>query len=152
MRWEAIKDFTPEVLGLSCCFRQWRATESHCSQLHGYALGVRLRFSAEQLDRRNWVIDFGSFGPVKDYLKETFDHRLLVAADDPELVMFRELAGAGVANLLVVNATGCEAFSWVVAQYVSRWVGELEFKEKRGLRLDNACVYEHHANWGGVAL
>lgn len=31
--------------GLSCAFRQWRAT-SHCNQVHGYSLGFRFIFES----------------------------------------------------------------------------------------------------------
>ena len=43
--------------GLSCCFRQWRSTHSHCSLLHGYSIGIRLVFEADTLDPRNWVME-----------------------------------------------------------------------------------------------
>ena len=35
--WRSTKTYGHEE-GLSCCFRQWRATHSHCRLLHGYAL------------------------------------------------------------------------------------------------------------------
>ena len=59
--------------GLSCAFRQWRA-DSHCNLIHGYALGFEITFEAEELDDRNWVIDFGDLGVLKKWLKEMFDH------------------------------------------------------------------------------
>ncbi len=31
--------------GLSCCFRQWRATDSHCRLIHGYALAFKFVFA-----------------------------------------------------------------------------------------------------------
>ena len=57
MPYQSTKQFGQD-LGLSCCFRQWRA-ESHCNQLHGYAIAIRLVFEAEELDVRRWVVDFG---------------------------------------------------------------------------------------------
>ena len=33
--------------GLSCCFRQWGATHSHCSLLHGYSIGIKIVFECE---------------------------------------------------------------------------------------------------------
>ncbi|HEX2555077.1 MAG TPA: hypothetical protein VHL98_15360, partial [Microvirga sp.] len=35
--------------GLSCCFRQWRATHSHCRLLHGYALAFKFVFATHEL-------------------------------------------------------------------------------------------------------
>jgi 6-pyruvoyltetrahydropterin/6-carboxytetrahydropterin synthase len=42
--------------GLSCAFRQWRSTHSHCSLIHGYSLGFKLIFECDSLDKRNWVL------------------------------------------------------------------------------------------------
>jgi len=60
--------------GLSCCFRQWRATHSHCSTLHGYSIGVKFVFECEELDERNWVFDFGGLKDIKKWLEHMFDH------------------------------------------------------------------------------
>ena len=76
MTYKSTKTYGHE-LGLSCCFRQWRA-ESHCRLLHGYALSIRLVFEAEELDVRNWVVDFGSLKSLKQMFVDTFDHKLLV--------------------------------------------------------------------------
>jgi len=69
-------------LGLSAAFRQWKA-DSHCRFLHGYALAVKFTFAAEELDVRNWVVDFGGLKGLKQILEDTFDHKTLVASDDP---------------------------------------------------------------------
>ena len=45
--------------GLSCAFRQPNATHSHCSLLHGYALSFKFVFGAQELDNKNWAVDFG---------------------------------------------------------------------------------------------
>ncbi len=96
--------------GLSCCFRQWRA-DSHCNQLHGYALGFRFTFGSSALDDRNWVIDFGpgGFGVIKSWLEKMFDHTILVAEDDPHLEQLQQMAASGIADIRIVPAVGCEA-------------------------------------------
>lgn len=78
--------------GLSCCFRQWRATHSHCSTLHGYSLGFKFVWESETLDDKNWCFDFGGMKPIKDWLDYMFDHTVLVAEDDPALDVFKQLA------------------------------------------------------------
>ena len=78
--------------GLSCCFRQWRATHSHCSTLHGYSLGFKFVWESESLDDKNWCFDFGGMKPIKEYLDHMFDHTILVAEDDPALEAFKTLA------------------------------------------------------------
>src|SRR5262245_56270238 len=91
-------------IGLSCCFRQWRA-ESHCRFFHGYALGVRIEFEASELDKYNWVVDFGGLKSFKGWLENTFDHKLLVAHDDPELDIINKLKLHGVADIVMVDDT-----------------------------------------------
>lgn len=131
-------------LGLSCCFRQWRATHSHCSLLHGYAISVGLEFEAAILDGRNWVVDFGGLGDVKDYLRQCFDHTLLVAEDDPHIDTLTGLAGLGLANCIVLPRVGCEAFAEHIASYVQKWLKDKGLNDRVGLV--KVEVREHGAN------
>ncbi|WP_225145649.1 MULTISPECIES: 6-carboxytetrahydropterin synthase [unclassified Bradyrhizobium] len=80
--------------GLSATFRQWRAL-SHCRLLHGYSLSFRFEFEADTLDDKNWVVDFGGLKELKAILEHTFDHKTVVAADNPELEWFQEAARRG---------------------------------------------------------
>lgn len=103
--------------GLSCCFRQWRSTHSHCSLLHGYSIGIKLIFESETLDDRNWVMDFGGLKAFKEWSEYMFDHTLVIGADDPHLDKFQALAAlglndvGGVCDVRIVEAVGCEKFS-----------------------------------------
>lgn len=97
--------------GLSCCFRQWRATHSHCSMVHGYSIGVKLIFECDTLDDRNWVMDFGGLKEFKSWLDYMFDHTMLIATDDPFVAHFRELQAIGVADIRLVESVGCERFA-----------------------------------------
>ena len=134
--------------GLSCCFRQWRATHSHCSLVHGYALAFKFVFAAYELDERNWCFDFGGLKPVKAWLKQMFDHTLLIAEDDPERETFEELARRGLADLRVLPAVGCEATARYVHAYVDSfvdeqtggrvWLESVEVREHGG----NGAIYE----------
>lgn len=134
--------------GLSCCFRQWKSTHSHCSQLHGYSIGAKFIFTAETLDERNWVYDFGGFKEIKQWLEYMFDHTLLVAQDDPHLDKFKELeAVGGVVNLRVVPAVGCERFAEMVYNYTA------DFLDKNRstllnptVKLKSVEIFEHGAN------
>jgi len=127
-------------LGLSCVFRQWRA-RSHCSKLHGYALSFEITFSARELDENGWVIDFGSLKPIKRHLEDTFDHKLIVAQDDPHLKVLREFAENDVVDMIVLPATGCEAFAKYVFNWVLRWLD----KTPR-VSIVSVTVREHGAN------
>ena len=144
--WRSTKTYGHEE-GLSCCFRQWRATHSHCRLLHGYALAFRLSFASDALDERNWCFDFGGLKPVKAWLHEMFDHTTLVAADDPELGEFKRLAERGLVDLRILPAVGCEATARQAFEFVSAfvddatqgrvWLDEVEVREHSG----NAAVF-----------
>ena len=109
--------------GLSCAFRQWRAT-SHCRLIHGYALSFSITFGAKQLDERNWVIDFGGLKPVKEWLEKMFDHTTLVAEDDPQLDLFATLHREGLIQMVKVPHTGCEAVAQIVYEHVQQWLDD----------------------------
>ncbi len=110
--------------GLSCCFRQWRAAHSHCQMLHGYALAFKFVIATHDLDEHNWCFDFGGMKPVKAWLHEMFDHTMLVAADDPQLSMFHDMAANGLVSLRILPAVGCEAFARHAHGHVGRFITE----------------------------
>lgn len=134
--------------GLSCCFRQWRSTHSHCSLLHGYSIGIKLIFECDSLDERNWVMDFGGLKEFKQWAEYMFDHTTLIAEDDPELPLFLSMPKS-VADLRVVPAVGCERFAEMAYNKMSEL---LDKSEKEGTLLNpTVCVksvevFEHGAN------
>jgi 6-pyruvoyltetrahydropterin/6-carboxytetrahydropterin synthase len=154
--------------GLSCCFRQWRSTHSHCSLLHGYSIGIRLIFESETLDDRNWVMDFGGLKAFKEWSEWQFDHTTVVALDDPHLKLFQTMASlglqdqGGVVDLRVVEAVGCEKFAELAYRTMNeilkayqvggKWhhpdgrVFEARYPVEIGVRLRSAEVFEHTGN------
>ena len=105
--------------GFSTCFRQWKATTTHCQYLHGYGVSFKLYFEGE-LDQRNWVWDFGGMkranGNIdgmspKVWMDYMFDHTVVVAKDDPALDTFREMDKQGFIQLREVEAVGAEKFA-----------------------------------------
>jgi 6-pyruvoyltetrahydropterin/6-carboxytetrahydropterin synthase len=135
------KTYTHSV-GLSCAFRQWRAKHSHCRYLHGYALSVKLVFEGP-LDDRNWVMDFGGLKEFKAWLESTFDHKTVVAADDPELQMFGELQRLGIADVIVVQSVGCERFAEMIMEQFR--IRRLDWLPNRVI-LASVEVREHEGN------
>lgn len=99
-------------------YRQWRA-DSHCNQIHGYALSFHFEFESDTLDARNWVVDFGSLKPLKALLEEWFDHTLLVAIDDPQKEDLINLGKLGLAKIVEVEKTGCEGIAEFLYEYVN---------------------------------
>lgn len=140
--YRSTKTYGHEV-GLSCAFRQWRA-QSHCSKIHGYALSVKVVFKSEQLDFRNWVVDFGSLKSFKTFLEDTFDHKLIVAEDDPDIEKIRELGLLSIADLVIVENTGCEAFSHIIYEYAEMWLVDNGYSPR--VSIESVEVREHGAN------
>ena len=101
-----------------CAYRQWRA-ESHCNDIHGYAFSFHFEFESDSLDVRNWVMVYGSLRPLKDKLEEWFDHKLLVAIDDPHHAEFMRLQKLGLAKVTEVEATGCESLAQFLYEYIN---------------------------------
>lgn len=130
-------------LGLSAVFRQWRA-KSHCNQLHGYALSFHFVFEAEELDDRNWVVDFGDLGELKRELQKTFDHKLVVAADDPERGKIEYLQQVGVADIVVLPHVGCEKFAELAYDLASKVIADKGLTPR--VRVKSVECSEHGAN------
>lgn len=106
-------------LGLSACFRQWRA-RSHCRFLHGYALAFEITYEGGALDEHGWLIDFGGLKPLKEAIVTIFDHKLLVAGDDPLVATFQEMHLAGLADVQVLkDGVGVEAFARLVSGFAA---------------------------------
>ena len=141
MRHEVVKTYGHE-LGFSACFRQWRA-ESHCRLLHGYALSFKFVFGSDELDARNWVIDFGALDHLKDVLRKLFDHTLLVAEDDPLKDDLLHLADLHVAAPIILPRVGCEAFAELGALFGCAAIPQ---HRARIVKLISCEVREHGAN------
>lgn len=142
MTFQSTKRYGHEV-GLSACFRQWRA-DSHCRHLHGYALAVTFTFEAARLDDRQWVVDFGGLKQLRRQLEDTFDHKTVVAADDPHLDWFRTGHTLGVLDLVVLPDVGCEKYAEHAGRLAESWLAEHGLADR--VRLVSCEVREHGAN------
>lgn len=148
--------------GYSTVFRQWKATGTHCRFLHGYAVSFRVWFEGE-LDERNWVWDFGGMKRAKtkitgvtdahgfelpdmtpkEYFAWLLDHTTIIAEDDPHLSQFKEMDKAGVIQLRILPATGCERF----AEYLYNEINAFLKIETNGrVKATKVEVYEHDRN------
>lgn len=114
-KWTSTKEYHD---AFPVAYRQWRA-DSHCSFLHGYAFTLKFYFGTNELDVRNWCMDYGGLSPLKETLQGWFDHRLLVAEGDPELEWFKEAERRGIAKLTILPRLGCEGLADQLYKYVN---------------------------------
>ena len=128
----------------SSAFRQWRASHSHCQYVHGYQLKAKFWFGCSELDEKNWAADFGGLKELKAHLQNTFDHKLLIASDDPCLDEFVLLEKKGAVQLSIFeNGVGIER----AAEYCFKTASEF-IKDKYGERVwvERVEVFEHEDN------
>lgn len=101
----------------SCAFRQPNAAfnrtgagenSKRCSFIHGYQLKAKFWFRCNELDDKNWVVDFGGLKGLKELLQKQFDHTLCIAETDPLLPLFIELDHQGGCDLRIMSAVGIE--------------------------------------------
>jgi len=161
--------------GLSCCFRQWRASHSHCSTLHGYSIGIKLVFECETLDDKNWCMDFGGLKSFKAWADYMFDHTLVIAHDDPHLEFFKQMAlidtnwtlpetgldemkvdrnnfepyqRGSLCDLRIVEGVGCEMFAKMCYDKMAEIIATKDgrYPINPTVRIKSAEVFEHGAN------
>jgi len=151
--------------GLSCCFRQWRATHSHCSTLHGYSIGIKLIFECDTLDDKNWCMDFGGLKKFKAWADHMFDHTLVIAIDDPMMPFFKQMAAqvnmssedpssiiphkrGAICDIRVVDGVGCEMFAKMAYDKMAELLasGDMRYPINPTVRVKSVEVFEHGAN------
>ena len=130
-------------IGLSAVFRQPNADHSHCHLLHGYSLAFKFTFACDELDNKNWAVDFGGLKPLKKWLEDHFDHKTIIDREDPFLYKFAELENMGLAEVVVMDGVGAEKFAEHAWKFANDLVKEMS---------DGRCYYveaevaEHGAN------
>jgi 6-pyruvoyltetrahydropterin/6-carboxytetrahydropterin synthase len=130
-------------IGLSAVFRQPNADHSHCHLLHGYSLQFKFTFGCSDLDNKNWAVDFGGLKPLKAWLEDNFDHKLVIDSVDPEMRTFRDLERKGLAEVRVFDGVGAEKF----AEHAWRFADELVREMSDGrCWCESAECAEHGAN------
>jgi 6-pyruvoyltetrahydropterin/6-carboxytetrahydropterin synthase len=115
-------------IGLSAVFRQPKADHSHCHLLHGYSLAFTFTFACRELDEKNWVVDFGGLKQLKNWLEDSFDHKVVVDSADPKIDILYMLEQQGLAELTVMDGVGAEKF----AQHAYDFADNLVFEMTNG--------------------
>ena len=127
----------------STAFRQWRA-DSHCKLIHGYRLQCKLWFTADELDQKNWIYDFGGCKEIKNLLEKQYDHTTVVAADDPELDTFKLMSEKGMIDLRIADkGVGIERTAEWVYENANKLVTEQTNNRVRVIKVE---VWEHEGN------
>ena len=130
-------------LGLACVFRQPNADHSHCHLLHGYSLAFKFTFGCDELDNKNWAVDFGGLKPLKAWLQDNFDHKVALDKTDPHLEKFKELEKLDLAELRIFDGVGTEKFAEHAFNFADKLIREKT--NNRCYVVEVECA-EHGAN------
>ena len=140
-----------------CAYKQWRA-DTHCNLNHGYSFSIKFYFGANELDRRGWVMDYGGLRELKQILKDQFDHKTIIAQDDPDLPTYLELEKSGILKLTILPGMGCERiadmlYKFVNTVYIPDYLGQSEAERVWCWRVEvretqsNMAWREGHREW-----
>ena len=99
-------------------------------------------------------MDFGGLKGFKEWADHMFDHTLVVAEDDPQLEMFKQMASlglqdqSGVCDLRIVPAVGCEMFAKLAYNKMAEQLasGNMRYPINPTVRVKSVEVFEHGAN------
>ena len=130
-------------IGLSAVFRQPNADHSHCHLLHGYSLAFKFTFGCKDLDNKNWAVDFGGLKPLKKWLEDSFDHKLVLDKNDPHLDQFQQLEDMDLAEIRFFNGVGAEMFAKHAFEFADKLIRE---KTNSRCFVDSVECMEHGAN------
>lgn len=130
-------------IGLSAVFRQPKADHSHCHLLHGYSLAFTFTFACRELDEKNWVVDFGGLKQLKNWLEDSFDHKVVVDSADPKIDILYMLEQQGLAELTVMEGVGAEKFAEHAYNFADNLVYEMSGGRCWCVKVE---VAEHGAN------
>ena len=142
------KKFGPISVG----HRQWR-DKGHCRFAHGYGRYVELTFACHSLDDKGWVMDFGGLREVKMIINHEWDHRMLIASDDPLLETFKDLNVKEAIDLNIMNVergwgpgieSSCKFLYDIIQPYIKEvtdqrvWIKKVQIWEHE----NNSASYE----------
>ena len=153
-KYTSTKEYVDEF---PCAYKQWRA-DTHCNLNHGYSFSMKFYFGSNKLDKRGWVCDYGGLKELKQILKDQFDHKTLIASDDPDLPKYQELEQQGMMKLTILPGMGCERiadmlYKYVNGVYIPTMLGQSEAERVWCYRVEvretqsNMAFREGHREW-----
>ena len=118
--------------------------DGHCKLIHGHNWSFEVTFECETCDDNGFVFDFGKLQPVKKTLDDTFDHTLVLSANDPlrrEITEF--FAKYEIPNVRVIDDCSCEGIAKWVYHLVNSYVSDVSMNR---VHVSKVTVYEDTRN------
>lgn len=147
--YHSTKKFGP----ISTGHRNWHAAcnssrdSEKCSYIHGYGRYIQFTFSG-QLDEKGWVYDFGGTKFIKEFLEKNWDHKTLIASDDPELDTLKELHNKKIIdlNILDVSKGWTPAIEGSCKFVFDKIQPEITKKTEGRIKISKIEIWEHENN------
>jgi len=115
----------------------------HCALIHGHDWRFEASISSPVLDVHGFVIDFGNFRPIKEWLIEYFDHTLLLDRNDPMLKQFQNFLGDNnLAKIKVLDSVAAEGIAKMFFHKLEAWLAQVSPRAK----LVSVTVHEDWKN------
>ena len=104
-----------------------------------------MTIGSDKLNEQNWVYDFGDFNFLEDWLREHFDHTLLVAINDPHKDEIKSLDKNKIARIVEVPEISCEKFAEMTFKFIDNHFNVNDYNVK----VLSVEVSEHPGNTAG---
>ena len=88
-------------------------------------MAFKFTFGCDELDNKNWAVDFGGLRPLKQWLEDTFDHKTVIDINDPKKDKLLELETHGLAQITQLDGVGAEKFAEHAFKFADKLVGEM---------------------------
>jgi 6-pyruvoyltetrahydropterin/6-carboxytetrahydropterin synthase len=111
--------------------------------LHGYSLAFTFTFGCDELDNKNWAVDFGGLKQIKAWLEDHFDHKVAVDINDPHMDKMKELESLDLAEIRVFDGVGAEKFAEHAFNFADKLIREQSNNRCYVVKVECA---EHGAN------
>lgn len=127
---------TKTFTDIRCSFRRWRSPRSPDKILRPYILTVKVVLEAHQLgddgrvlnDDHDCMIEFWKL------LNRTWNGCVIVANDDPELLIFKAMETKGLIQLTTLPDVGSEPFAAEMFSWLKVWMTNSELIKRVDVR------------------
>jgi 6-pyruvoyltetrahydropterin/6-carboxytetrahydropterin synthase len=88
-----------------------------CNQIHGHSWHGHIALRCEGVDEHDMSVDFKKIGTICKEIEAQFDHKLLLCADDTEIISLCRTQGLAL-HTFDANPT-CEAIARYIYEYAA---------------------------------
>ncbi len=96
--------------------------KGHCADIHGHSWTFEFTFAAGSTDEAGFIMDFGKLQPLKAWIENRFDHKLVLSGDDPKAKhLVASLQDEHLADIKIIPDCSAEG----IAAYLLECAGEV---------------------------